>query len=70
MERYWVNLVLSWSIWDFTSMVVESFARYSALGWHLFSLRVYMTTSQDLLHFIVSDEKSGIIMIGLPLYVT
>jgi hypothetical protein len=29
-----------------------------------------MTFAQDLLAFIVSGEKSGIIQIGLPLYVT
>jgi hypothetical protein len=29
-----------------------------------------MISSQDLLAFIVSGEKSGVIFIGLPLYVT
>ena len=52
------------------SMVIESFAGYSSLGWHLCSLRVCMTSAQDLLAFIVSGEKSGVILIGLPLYVT
>jgi hypothetical protein len=51
-------------------MVIESFAGYSSLGWHLYSLGVCMTSAQDLLAFIVSDEKSGIILIGLLLYVT
>ena len=51
-------------------MVIESFAEYSSLGWHLYSLRVCMTSAQDLLDFIVSGEKSGVILIGLPLYVT
>ena len=51
-------------------MVIESFAGYSSLGWHLCSLRVCMTSAQDLLAFIVSGEKSGVILIGLPLYVT
>ena len=50
-------------------MVIESFAGYSSLGWHLCSLRVCMTTAQDLLAFIVSVEKSGVILIGLSLYV-
>jgi hypothetical protein len=36
----------------------------------LCSLRVCMTSTQDLLAFIVSGEKSGVILIGLPLYVT
>ena len=51
-------------------MVIESFAGYSSLGWHLCSLRVCMTSAQDLLAFIVSGEKSGVILIGLPLYVS
>jgi hypothetical protein len=35
----------------------------------VFSLGLY-TSVQDLLAFIVSGEKSGVILIGLPLYVT
>jgi hypothetical protein len=31
------------------SKVIESFAGYSSLGWHLCSLRVCMTSVQDLL---------------------
>jgi hypothetical protein len=52
------------------SIVIESFAGFSRLGWHLCSLRVCMTSAQDLLAFIVSGEKSDVILIGLPLYVT
>jgi hypothetical protein len=52
------------------SMVIESFAGYSSSGWHLFSLRVCMTSAQDLLDFIVTGEKSGVILIDLLLYVT
>ena len=63
MKIYCINLVLSWNI----SMVIESFAGYSSLGWHLCSLRVCMTSAQDLLAFIVSGEKSGVILKGLPL---
>ena len=70
MERYCINLVLSWNTLVSPSMVIESFAGYSSLGWHLCSLRVYMTSAQDLLAFIDSGEKSGVILIGLPLYVT
>jgi hypothetical protein len=53
-------------------MVVESFAGYSSLGWHLcsHSLRDCMTSVQDCLSFIISVEKSGTILIGLTLYVT
>ena len=70
MERYCINLVLSWNILVSTSMVIESLAGYSSLCWHLCSLRVCITSAQDLLAFIVSWEKSGVILIGLPLYVT
>ena len=70
MERYCVNLVLSWNILVSPSMVIESFAGYSSLGWHLCSLRVGMRSAQDLLAFMVSGEKFGVILIGLPLYVT
>ena len=52
------------------SMVIENLAGYSSLGWHLCALRVCITSVQDLLSFIVSGEKSSIILIGLPLYVT
>ena len=68
--RYCVNLVLSWNILVSPSMVIESFVRYSSLGWHLCSLRVCMRSSQNLVDFIVSGKKSGVILIGLPLYVT
>ena len=70
MERYCVNLVLSWNTLVSPSMVIESFAGYSSLGWHLCSLRVFKTSVQNLLAFIVSGEKSGVILIGLLLYVT
>ena len=65
-----MNLVLSWNTLVSPSMVIESFAGYTSLGWHLYSLRVCMTSAQDLLAFIVSGEKSGVILIGLPSYVT
>ena len=70
MERYCVNLVLSWNTLVSPSIVIESFAGYNSLGWHFCSLRVCITSVQDLLAFIVSGEKSGVILIGLPLYVT
>ena len=68
--RYCVNLVLSWNTLVSPSMVIESLAGYSSLGWHLCYLSVCITSIQDLLAFIVSGEKSGVILIGLPLYVT
>ena len=70
MERYVVNLVLSWNTLVSPYMLIESFAGYSSFGWHLCSLGVCITPVQDLLAFIVSGEKSGIILIGLSLYVT
>ena len=63
-----MNLVLSWNTLVSPTMVIESLAGYSSLGWHLSSLRVCMTSVQDLLAFIVSCEKSGVILIGMPLY--
>jgi hypothetical protein len=54
----------------FSYMVIERFAGYSSLSWYLYSHRVCMTSGQDLLAFIVSVEKTGIILIDLPLYVT
>ena len=65
-----MNLVLSWNALVSLYRVIESFAEYSSLGCHLCSLRVCVTSAQDLLGFIVSGEKSGAILIGLPLYVT
>ena len=62
-----MNLVLSWNTLVSPSMVIESLAGYSSPGWHLCSLSVCITSVQDLLAFIVSGEKSGVILIGLPL---
>ena len=59
MERYCMNLVLSWNTLLSPSTVIESLAGYSSLGWHLCSLSVCITSVQDLLAFIVSSEKSG-----------
>ena len=70
MERYCVNLVLSWNTLVSPSMIIECLAGYSSLGWHLCSLSVSITSAQDLLAFIVSGEKSEVILIGLNLYVT
>ena len=65
-----MNLVLSWNTLVSPSMVIESLAGCSSLGWNLCSLNVCITSVQDLLAFMVSGEKSGVILIGLPLYVT
>ena len=70
MERYRVNLLLSWNIFISPSVVIGSFAGYNSLGWHLCVLIVCMRSALDLLAFMVSGEKSRITLIGLPLYVT
>jgi hypothetical protein len=70
VERYCANLVLSWNTLVSLSMVIERFVGYSSLSCHLCSLRVCMTSAQGLLAFIVSGEKYGVTLIGLPLYVT
>jgi hypothetical protein len=46
-------------------MVIESFAGYSSLSLHFCSLRVCMTSAQDLQDFLVSAEKSSVIMMCL-----
>ena len=60
-----MNLVLSWSTLVSPSMGIEIFAGYRSLGWRLCSLSVCITSVQDLLTFIVSGEKFGIVLIGL-----
>jgi hypothetical protein len=70
VEKCWVKikLDLSWNILVSSSMEIESFAGYSSLGWHLCSLRVYMTSAQDIPIFIVSGVKSDIIYRSAFLY--
>ena len=63
-KKHCVNLFLLWNILDSPSILIESFAEYSSLGWHLCSLTVCITSVQDLLAFIVSGEKSGVIPIA------
>ena len=65
-----MNLVLSWITLVSPATVIESLAGCSSLGWHLCSLSVCITSVEALQSFIVSGEKSGVILIGLPLYVT
>ena len=66
MERYFVNLVFPSNTLVSPFMVIKNFAGYSILGYNLCSLRVYRPSAQDLT-FIVFGEKSGIILIGVPL---
>ena len=65
-----MNLVLSRNTFISLSKVIENVAGYSSLGWHLCSLRVFITSVQDLVAFILSGKKSGVILIGLLLYDT
>ena len=54
-------------------MGIGSFAGYSSLDWHPWSLNalnVCIMLDHNLLAFIVSNEKSGVILIGLPLCIT
>ena len=51
-------------------MLNESFAGFSSLCRHLCSLRVCMISEKILLAFIISLEKSDVVLIGLLLYVT
>ena len=51
-----MNLILSWNTLVSPSMIIESLAGYSSLGWNLCSLSVYITSVQALLAFIVSGE--------------
>ena len=61
MERYYVNLVLTWDTLFSPSMVIESLAGYSSLGWHLCSLGVCIPSIHHVLAFIAAGEKSGVI---------
>ena len=65
MDKYCVNLVLSWNILVSPSIETESWAEYSNLGSSLCLLGVCMMSVQDLLGFIVSVGKSGVTLIGL-----
>ena len=65
-----MNMVLLWNTLVSPSMVIESLAGYSSLGWNLCSLSVCITSVQAFLTLIVCDQKSGVILIGLPFYVT
>ena len=70
VATYCLNLFLSWNILFSPSMVNASFAGYSSLGLHPWSLSFCSTSIQDLLAFMVSSQKSGVILIVFPLYVT
>jgi hypothetical protein len=51
-------------------VVIESLAGYSSLGWHLWSLCYGKMFILALMILRVSLEKTGVILIGVSLYVT
>ena len=70
VATYCLNLFLSWNILFSPLVVNASFSGYSSLGLHPWSLSVCSTSIQHPLAFMVSIEKSGVILLGFPLYVT
>ena len=64
---YCLNLFLSWNILFSPLIVNNSLTGYSSLGLHPWSLSFCSTSIQDLLAFMVSIEKSGVSLTGLPL---
>lgn len=46
-------------------MLIESFAGYSNLGWHLWCLRDYGTSAKVILAYKISIKKSDAVLIGL-----
>ena len=67
---YCLNLFLSWNILFSPLILSDSLAGYSSLDLYQWSLSFCSTSIQDLLTFMVSIEKSGVSLIGFPLYVT
>ena len=57
-----IKLNLLWNTLFSPLKLTESFAVYSSLVWHLWSLRVYKNPVQVVLTSRVSIEKSGIIL--------
>lgn len=60
-------MVLLWNVLHSLSTVIDSFDGFTSLDWHLWSLRVYRVSVQALLTFRVSTEKSGAVVMALPL---
>lgn len=70
VDRYCLNSALSWNFFLSPYIAVEGFVGDSSLGWLLLRLRFQRTSFQVLLVLRVSIEKSDVIRIQLPLYVT
>jgi hypothetical protein len=70
MDTYCFSFCLSWKTFIDPSILNDSFAGYSILGLKLFSFSARMISPHALLAFNVSVEKSAVILMVLPLYVT
>lgn len=57
--RYCFKLTVSWKVLLYPSMVIERFAWFISLAWHLWSLRDWRTSVPDLLAFVLFIEKLG-----------
>jgi hypothetical protein len=61
---------LLWKVWISPSIRKDGFSGLTSLGWELLSFRAWITFFHDYLAFRVWVDKSAIILMGLPLYVT
>lgn len=70
LDKHFLYLVLSWNILLFPFMVIEGFAGYSNLGWHLCSVSVYIMCIRYLLALRITIDNLGVILMCLPSYVS
>jgi hypothetical protein len=68
--KIFFSFCLSWKTFIAPSILNDSFAGESILGLKLFSFSARKISPHALLAFNVSVEKSAVILMGLPLYVT
>jgi hypothetical protein len=64
------SFCLSWKVFTPPLNLNDNFAGYSNLGWQLFSYRDWNILSHVLLDFRVYSERSELIFMCLPLYVS
>jgi hypothetical protein len=69
VDRYCLNLLFSLNILSSRSMVIDNFGGYSSLGLHLWFLRGCEMCVLALLCCRVSVERSGVVLLGILLYV-
>ena len=70
VDGYCLNFDLTCYVLFAPPMVIKRFSGYSSLDWHMWFFRGCKISVEALLAFSVSVEKSGVILIGLPLYIT